>query len=284
MAYCYFVSDFHGKKEKYNKLYHYILQHPPDILFLGGDVLPHGYYLHKGESDDFIENELVSHFKNLKKKLGERYPKVYLILGNDDPRSNEERIARLGEEHQLWEYIHNRHVEYEDLDIYGYSFIPPSPFGLKDWEKYDVSRFVDPGCSHPSEGMRTIKPDYDPEYENIKDDLQELAGDKELSNAIFLFHSPPYDTPLDRAALDGKMVDHVPMDVHVGSIAIQRFINERQPLLTLHGHIHEASSITGEWNIRMGDTLVVNSSYDGKEMALVRIDTQKLDSADRLLI
>jgi len=39
-----------------------------------------------------------------------------------------------------------------------------------------------------------------------------------------VLHSPPYDTGLDRAALDGRSVDHAPLDVHVGSIAIRRFI------------------------------------------------------------
>jgi len=33
----------------------------------------------------------------------------------------------------------------------------------------------------------------------------------------------------------------------VGSIAVRRFIEERQPLLTLHGHIHESARLTGDW-------------------------------------
>lgn len=282
MIHCYFVSDLHGHKDRYDKLYHLLLRQPPDILFIGGDILPHGFYMRKHEPDDFIRNVLVERFLTLKEKLAERYPKVFLILGNDDPRINEERIMKLGSEYQIWEYIHHRHVEYAHYDIYGYAFVPPSPFGLKDWEKYDVSRFVDPGCSHPIQGMRTVKPDYDPEHENIKDDLHALTKGKDLSSAIFLFHSPPYDTPLDRAALDGKMVDHVPMDVHVGSIAIQRFINERQPLLTLHGHIHEASSITGKWMTRLGKTFAFNASYgDTKQLALVEFDLESLAKARR---
>jgi Icc-related predicted phosphoesterase len=133
--------------------------------------------------------------------------------------------------------------------------------------------------------MRTVKPDFDPEHDNIKNDLQELTKEKDLSSAVFLFHSPPYDTSLDRAALDGKMVDYVPLDVHVGSIAIQRFINERQPLLTLHGHIHEASTITGNWSEKMGNTLALSASYDSREhLALVEFDLENLQDTRRIIM
>jgi uncharacterized protein len=287
MMHCLFVSDLHGNTGKYDKLYHLLLSQPPDILFIGGDILPHGFYMkkQKREPEDFIRNQLAERFIKLKEKLAERYPKVFLIMGNDDPRINEESIIKLGSQYQIWDYIHKRHVQYAHYDIYGYAFVPPTPFGLKDWEKYDVSRFVDPGCSHPAQGMRTVKPDYDPEHENIKNDLHALTEEKDLSSAIFLFHSPPYDTSLDRAALDGKMVDYVPMDVHVGSIAIQRFINERQPLLTLHGHIHEASSITGIWSEKMGNTFAFNASYDVKDhLAVVEFELENLWNAKRVIL
>ena len=68
---------------------------------------------------------------------------------------------------------------------------------------------------------------------------------------------PPCDTLLDRAALDEKMIDYVPPDVHVGSIAIQRFIEERQPGLTLHGHVHESARLTGQWQQRFGRTVAL---------------------------
>ena len=77
-------------------------------------------------------------------------------------------------------------------------------------------------------------------YGTIKEDLEALTGEADLARAVFLFHTPPHETKLDRAALDGKMVDHVPLDLHVGSIAVRRFIEARHPLLTLHGHIHES--------------------------------------------
>jgi len=35
--------------------------------------------------------------------------------------------------------------------------VPPTPFLLKDWEKYDVSAYVDPGCVSPEEGYHRVE-------------------------------------------------------------------------------------------------------------------------------
>jgi len=118
----------------------------------------------------------------------------------------------------------------------------------------------------------------------IKDDLDKLVGDDSLERAIFLFHAPPYNSSLDRAALDGKMIDHVPFDLHVGSIAIRRFIEEREPLLTLHGHIHESARLTGSWRDRIGRTHAFSAAHDGPELAVIRFAPEILDSATRELI
>jgi Icc-related predicted phosphoesterase len=74
------------------------------------------------------------------------------------------------------------------------------------------------------------------------------------------------------------------MDVHVGSIAIQRFIKTHQPLLTLHGHIHESVRITGLWKEKIGRTFSFTAAYDGPELAVVRFDTNHLENAVRELL
>jgi len=80
------------------------------------------------------------------------------------------------------------------------------------------------------------------------------------------------------------MIDHAPMDVHVGSIAIQRFIKRKQPLITLHGHIHESSRITGSWMDREGGTFMFSAAHDGPELALIRFDPDDPESATRELL
>jgi len=284
LKHCFFVSDIHGDKSRFQLLFKEIEKKVPDCVLIGGDIFPHGYDLKGSVENDFLSEFLVPEITKLKEKLQDRFPRILMILGNDDARLHEKRIVEIEKNSNLWDYIHNKKVEIGGFNIYGYSFIPPTPFALKDWEKYDVSRFADPGCMHPSEGFRTVKPDYDLEYSNIKTDLEKLTKNENLSRSIFLFHSPPYNTPLDRAALDGKMIDYVPLDVHVGSIAIQRFIEDRQPLLTLHGHVHEASQLTGKWQTLIGKTYAYTAAYEQNVLSVVEFDPNNPESAERNLI
>jgi Icc-related predicted phosphoesterase len=114
--------------------------------------------------------------------------------------------------------------------------------------------------------------------------LADLAGDADLTGAVCLFHAPPYRTALDRAALDDVRVDHVPVDVHVGSIAIRRFLEQRAPAVALCGHVHESARLTGRWQDTVGGTVVLGAAHDGPELALVRFDPGDPAGASRDLI
>jgi Icc-related predicted phosphoesterase len=72
------------------------------------------------------------------------------------------------------------------------------------------------------------------------------------------FHCPPYGTRLDVAPKLDKTLKPVynlgvPEFINVGSTSIRRFLEKYQPILSLHGHIHES---TGTENI--GETLAMN--------------------------
>jgi Icc-related predicted phosphoesterase len=287
MSLCFFVSDLHGHLDRYQKLYMTIRNEQPDAVFLGGDILPSFFQTVSApnhEYSEFIKDHLEKNLIQLREELGTAYPRVFLILGNDDGRTVESSILDAAGR-GVWEYVHNRRAIFQNYSVFGYSFIPPSPFLLKDWEKYDVSRYVDPGAISPEEGVRSYQLDeYSQKYSTIKKDLDQLAGDANLEKAIFLFHSPPYKTKLDRAALDGKMIDHVPLDVHVGSIAIRQFIESHQPMLTLHGHVHESAFISKAWKDRLGATYLFSAAHDGPELAMVRFDPEDLDRATRELL
>jgi len=270
MGICLFASDLHGRLNRYQALFARILEDSPDAVFLGGDLLPSFGPI---QGKNFIEDYLVGEFSKLRDSLGENYPRVFLILGNDDNLQAESELIAVMEKEGLWEYIHHQKAEFSPYTVYGYAFVPPTPFLNKDWEKYDISRYLDPGCVAPEEGWRSREVPLNLiQHATIKQDLTELAGPEDLSRAIFLFHAPPYQTKLDRAALEGKMIDHVPLDPHVGSIAIRDFILNQQPLITLHGHVHESARLTGSWQDRLGDTYAFSAAHDGPELALVRFD------------
>jgi uncharacterized protein len=81
---------------------------------------------------------------------------------------------------------------------------------------------------------------------------------KEMKKAIFNFHVPPIDTVLDKAPkLDGNLKQvvssgHVVM-ISAGSTAVRRSIEKYQPLMGLHGHIHESGGTT-----KIGRTMCFN--------------------------
>lgn len=285
MTKCLFVSDLHGKIERYNKLFKQIISELPQIVFIGGDILPSGaMHFTNSNTTNFVNDFLIPKFSDLKQTLGENYPRIFLILGNDDPRCDENSIIE-GDKIGLWTYSNMKSFDYDDFTIIGYQYVPPTPFQLKDWEKYDVSRYVDPGCISPEEGRRTVRVEKSLiRYSTIKNDLEEFTKDINFEKAVFLFHSPPYKTNLDRAALDGKMIDYVPLDVHVGSIAIQKFIKAKQPYLTLHGHVHESTRITNSWKDKIGNTHMFGAAHDGNELCIITFDLENLEDVERKLI
>lgn len=286
MGGCFFVSDLHGREDRYRKLFAAMEREIPAAVFLGGDLFPSGLgaFAGAGEYESFVEEFFAPGFERLRSGMGPRCPPVFLIPGNDDART-EEGALRRHEAGGLWRQVHNAAVPWGDYAVYGYAFVPPTPFMLKDWERYDVSRYLDPLCVAPEEGWLTVP--VEPgmlKHQTIQSDLERLTRGRDLARAIFLFHAPPYDTGLDRAALDGQKYKHVQLDVHVGSIAIRRFIESRQPLVTLHGHIHESARLTGTWMERIGRTVALSAAHDGPELALVRFDPARPGEATRDLL
>ena len=287
MPNCIFATDLHGRPNRYEKLFTRIEQRSPDAVFLGGDLTPFPMAVIDPDHPlppDFLLDYLACNLEQIRQRMGARYPRVFAIPGNDDHRSLEVDMLE-AERRGVWTYCHNRRCEFEGYDVYGYAFVPPTPFMLKDWERYDVSRYVPPGCVSPESGRRSMEVDpREVRFGTIAEDLDRLVSDRQLDNAIMLFHTPPHDTVLDRVANDGKTVEHVPLDLNVGSIAVRRFIEKRQPLLTLHGHIHESTRLTGGWRERIGHTHALGAAHDGPELALVSFDPGDLQGATRQLI
>ncbi len=274
----------HGDPSLYELLFEYIEARRPDALFLAGDLLPPlgvqrrflGF-----DGVDFVNRFLVRRLAALRERLGPSYPAIYLILGNDDVRFEEGSVFIAGTE-RVWTYAHGRRLRLEGRAVYGYCCIPPSPFLLKDWERYDVSRYVDPGCVSPEDGMLSVpRSTRDRRHATIAAELDDLIGEDEVSRAIFLFHVPPYRSALDTADLAGRSVEGVPLDPHVGSIAVRRMIEQRRPYLTLHGHVHEAYRLTGSFKEQIGATWCFSAAHDGEGLAIVEFKLSSPQDARR---
>jgi hypothetical protein len=108
----------------------------------------------------------------------------------------------------------------------------------------------------------------------------------DMGRAIFNFHAPPYGTGLDEApALDENFrpMHGGAVMKPVGSTAVRDSIKKHQPLLSVHGHIHESRGIK-----RMGRTMAINpgSVYgDGVlQGALIDLDLKKAKVRRYLLV
>ena len=285
---CYLVSDLHGDPAKYRAFIDLLAHDPPDVVFLAGDLLPPARSFSDAlhvTGEDFVNRYLVPRLLALRDALGPAYPVILLILGNDDARFEEPSVLSGAVDH-AWHYISERRVTVAGRSVFGYSCIPPSPFRLKDWERYDVSRFVDPGSVSPEEGVQSV-PRSARERRNatIANDLDRLIrGESDITRAVFLLHAPPYDTPLDAADLSRVRVDGVPLDPHIGSIAVRRMIEAHRPHLTLHGHAHETFRLTGEFAVRIGPTWCLSAVHDGPELVVVEFPLAEPGEARRRVI
>lgn len=85
----------------------------------------------------------------------------------------------------------------------------------------------------------------DLEEESLKDKIFEMLrkiNSFKPEKMIFNFHCPPYNTPLDKAiALNDQMIPIPGKTEHVGSSSVLEIIKEWEPILSLHGHIHEVN-------------------------------------------
>lgn len=102
----------------------------------------------------------------------------------------------------------------------------------------------------------------------------------DMRKAIFNFHVPPYGSDLDTAPLldtDLRLTRAVGAEVMVpvGSTAVRAAIERYQPLLGLHGHIHESKGAK-----KIGNTLCINpgSTYNTGRIdgALVYLDDDRV--------
>jgi Icc-related predicted phosphoesterase len=90
----------------------------------------------------------------------------------------------------------------------------------------------------------------------LVDQLENPAG------AIFNIHVPPRDSSLDTAYEVDEDLSYVtkggrPHEIATGSSAVRQIIEEAQPLLSLHGHIHESKGVTS-----IGRTVAINPGSD----------------------
>ena len=121
----------------------------------------------------------------------------------------------------------------------------------------------------------------DVEEDVIEKHLERLCGEvHDWAHAVMITHVPPYNTKIDHAPkLDEKFnvvySGGAPVMIPVGSTSVRKAVEKYQPLLGLHGHLHEGKGID-----RIGRTTLINSGseyYKGLlSAALVNLEDEKV--------
>lgn len=101
-----------------------------------------------------------------------------------------------------------------------------------------------------------------------------ISQAKDVQNSIFSLHAPPYGSGLDEApelTKDMQLAYAGRSMVPVGSKSVLKVIEKYQPLLTLHGHIHE-----GKGTRKYKRTLCINagSQYEQGILQGIVVDLQ----------
>jgi Icc-related predicted phosphoesterase len=245
-----YASDLHGNVASYDRLF----ELEADAVVLGGDLLPHT----KGSLESRIETQRAFARDYLSRKFAQR--PCYWIAGNDD----------WGCAVPLLENgtpIHGRAMPFLDgLSIAGYAYVPVTPFGMKDHDRYDSDDWsprVEPQrvlfstpAGPESGSLHSVR-----SRGTIAADLERLAALSDPAKTVYVTHSPPWGTSLDR------LYNGTP----VGSRAIRSFIERHRPPLTLHGHIHESPGVD-----RIGPTVSVNPGDSLTGFRPVRVDLRDL--------
>lgn len=264
-----YTADLHGNIQAYRQLLALAVQQEVRVVAVGGDLLPHSITITDAiqVQRDFVERSL----RPLLAEFRAAHPAIelYLLPGNDDWAAAIATLDDLETEgliHPLHERIYSLS---NDLWLAGYACVPITPFSIKDYERYDGGN--PPAYSfemaYTSSGSQPIKTSLAELLHQpaIADDLESLARRSDPRRTIYVCHTPPYNTGLD--AMRTR---------HVGSRALRAFIEQHQPLLTLHGHIHEAPQISDRYVECIGATWCVNPGHDPRNFSAVVLDTDMI--------
>jgi uncharacterized protein len=306
----YFVSDLHGSSLCFRKFVNATQVYKPTVLVLGGDVAgkaiqsivrgphglwqctfvgqryelsegselaelerliaDHGYYPYRAEPGELeameAEGTLDDLFLRLmRERLSEWLdiadtrlrPKgvpLYLMLGNDDPPE----LAELLDQAPWGVHAEGKVVQLDDeheMISWGYANTTP-------WNTYREQNEQELAAA----------------YAGLADQLERPE------RAVFNLHPPPYDTQLDDApTLDGNLRVQATLGQvqyqAVGSTAVRDIVVEREPLVGLHGHIHESSGIR-RLGKRKGLILNPGSDYSTGALngALISLQKDRVDA------
>ena len=289
-----YASDFHGSEAFFRKFLSAAMQYQANVLITGGDLtgkamIPivhqgggayHGYLFGREERPSTPEE--LEKFKQTISNVG-FYP---IVLEPDEAAELEADNTKMGLRFEQemcdrirdWLVLYRQILSPKGIPLY---FLPGNDdlFSIDD-----VIAEFEPDGVHNPDGNHFWIDEYhelvglsnanvtpwhcnrDIEEDELQKKLDALVAMLEKPHqAVMDLHVPPYDSGIDVCPeLDENMQiiarGGQVMMKPVGSTAVRKMIEEVQPLLTLHGHIHEAAGYR-----RIGQTLAINAGSEYAE-------------------
>jgi len=270
-----FSCDLHGRKELYDQMLKYALANRCDCILIGGDLLPTRLAapikLISGGADftgsltvqlAFIDSYLVPVLGRF--MLEHPHIRILYVPGNHDWKT---AMKHLRQSLPGARCMHGSIETFDGITFMGYGCVTDSPFWVKDYVRRDrkdslyvSSRYplvsTDGGICLSEQGAYAL------ENPSIDEELSSLCLEDPLKT-ICIFHCPPFGTGLDTLH-DGKPI---------GSRSIAEYIAQQQPMVSLHGHIHESPYLSGVFKMDLGRTLSINPGQHFRQLHAVCFDT-----------
>ena len=301
----YYATDIHGSEVCWRKFLNAGRFYNADVVILGGDITGKavvpvvaaaggGYLVRQFSGDRVLDADEVAASEARIRDMGfypYRTTEDELEAVWDNPEAvNEIFLSLMRSTLARWLDLAAERLSGTGIRLYAMegNDDPPELYGmLRDTnlltETEDKLVDLGEGITMVSFGYSNPTPWHTPR--EMDDDELERRIDKLAAQvtrpdrAIFNLHVPPARTAIDKApALDGSLKPVVKggavQMASVGSEGVRRLVTKYQPMLGLHGHIHESRGA-----VRLGRTLAVNpgSEYgDGMLCgALLEIDGKR---------
>jgi Icc-related predicted phosphoesterase len=302
-----FTADLHGSDLCYRKFLRAIQNYKADIAIIGGDITGKALVPIIAKRDGTYVTTLfgVEHVANDEKELPKLTDKIvavgfyYKIMTKEEYEEfsqNESAQKKIFEELivervKRWVELAESFVKtnkikfllmpgnddiYEVDDVINKSEYVINPAG-KIIQINNTHEVV--GCDLAN--MTPWKCPRDVEDEVLEARLERVMTNiKNPNTTILVLHAPPYGTNIDLAPALDKDLRYVTKGgqlifEHVGSKGIRKIIEKYQPLLGLHGHIHESKGYD-----KIGRTLVINPGSEYNEgilhLAIIVISEDKV--------
>ena len=281
----YFVTDVHGSDRCFRKFLNAGKFYNAGVLVLGGDITGKMIVPIVKQSDgtytcNYTGSEVVMKFKEEADQMVKTIKDSGYYPYYSDPKEVEELNAKplevtklfnrlMVESVQGWMKLSEERLKGTSIKCY----ISPGNDDIFDIDQalnsstYVINpeeKVVDIDGAHEmiTLGFTNHTPWNSPrevDEEVLTQKIEAMASHvKDMKTAIFNIHVPPIDTPIDQAPKLDSTLKPVISGGHIvmtsaGSTATRQSIEKYQPLIGIHGHIHESKGI-----VKIGRTMCFN--------------------------